>query len=205
MEFLFFIAQGEQKLFEKLFQLFLNDPVVTGILGAIVGILFKNWIDYIKKIRLEEERNLIRARLEYIRRQLSEFYWPLEAALIKDEAIWRLRKNIEELEDEQEREKARETIERELLLPNHEKMVQIIQGKLHLAGYASPPEAYKKYLEHVAAFQTLRLSGIKLPPSQVGAPWPADFEKEVHEKTNELSKEYARLLKLSLYGEEEEK
>lgn len=175
----------------------LKDPFITGLLGAIVGLLFRQLIDYIKNTRLSIEASHRTVRLAYLRQQLEEFYWPLYAGLTRDEAVWKLRENKATM-DAVDWQKVQETIESELLIPNHVTMSNIITQKLHLAGYAEPPECYEAYIRHVAAFQALRAAGRKEAPSAMGAPWPYQFNEEIQKRTSELSHQYAKLIEIVL-------
>ena len=171
----------------------LSDPLVTTIAGAALGMLVKSIIDYTKQQRMATES----ARRQFLQQQLSEFYSPLHARLIHDEAIWKLRTSSDELSDEK-REEIQRAIEEQILLPNHEAMAELIATRFHLAGYEEVPECFEKYLQHVAAFRGLRATGRLEPPSKIGAPFPVEFAKEVHTRTAKITKEYAVMLEIEL-------
>ncbi len=170
----------------------LKNPLVTSFLGAIIGFLAKTFISYLKQVRLSQEA----ARLSFLKEQLSEFYWPLYSHLLRDKAVWEIRDENEEL-DEETRLKIQKEIEEKILLPNHKEMVEIISKKLHLGNYIEVPEIYEAYLKHVAAFQALRAAGQMIPPSAIGAPWPTGITAEVENRVKELTKEYAELLRMT--------
>ena len=172
---------------------FFKHPLVTTILGGVAGLLIKTLIDVFKQRHLQQQQ----AQMQRLEKQLSEFYWPLYAGLVYDEAIWKLRPLTEDLNDE-ERKQIQEKIESDLLLPNHEAMAQIISSKLQLAGYAKVPEIYEEYLRHVAAFKGLRASGSQEAPSSIGAPWPEGFTEQIQKRTVELTQQHAALIDVVL-------
>ena len=47
----------------------LKNPLVTSLLGAVLGFFAKTLIDYLKQVRLSQEA----ARLTFLKEQLSEF------------------------------------------------------------------------------------------------------------------------------------
>ena len=171
----------------------LKNPLVTSLLGAVLGFFAKTLIDYLKQVRLSQEA----ARLTFLKEQLSEFYWPLYARLLRDGAVWGLRKKNEDLDDET-RQQIQKQIEEKIILPNHQAMTDIISKKLHLGNYIKVPELYEQYLRHVAAFQALRAAGQTIPPSEIGAPWPKGFTEEVEKHVRELTKEYSEFLKITI-------
>lgn len=175
----------------------LTNPWFTALVGAVVGILVRSLIGYITKTKFAIEDAQRRAKLTYLQQQLQEFYWPLQARITQDDAIWELRKASEGMEKE-EREKIQEAIENDLLLPNHVEMIRILEEKSHLSGYSEVPEFIEVYLRHVSAFQALRAAGNKEAPSKIGFPWPKEFGTTINEKTIELSKQYASMLDLVL-------
>ena len=64
------------------------------------------------------------AELEFIERQISEFYWPIYLRLEKDNVMW---KRIKSLSAEKNvlPEAASEAIEKDFILKNHQEIVEI--------------------------------------------------------------------------------
>lgn len=64
------------------------------------------------------------AELEFIERQISEFYWPIYLRLGKDNVMW---KRIKSLSAEKNvlPEAASEAIEKDFILKNHQEIVEI--------------------------------------------------------------------------------
>ena len=73
------------------------------------------------------------AELEFIERQISEFYWPIYLRLEKDNVMW---KRIKSLSAEKNTlpEAASEAIEKDFILKNHQEIVEIIESKIHFVG-----------------------------------------------------------------------
>ncbi|QIR36299.1 hypothetical protein HCG51_05700 [Tolypothrix sp. PCC 7910] len=99
------------------------------------------------------------AELEFIERQISEFYWPIYLRLEKDNVMW---KRIKSLSNEQNvlPEAASIAIEKEFILKNHQEIVEIIESKIHLAENANNGKdlinELLKYIKHVAVYKTIR-------------------------------------------------
>ncbi|BAY29711.1 hypothetical protein NIES2107_15550 [Nostoc carneum NIES-2107] len=99
------------------------------------------------------------AELEFIERQISEFYWPIYLRLEKDNVMW---KRIKSLSNEQNvlPEAASMAIEKEFILKNHQEIVDIIESKIHLAENANNGKDLTnellKYIKHVAVYKTIR-------------------------------------------------
>ncbi|MBD2336168.1 hypothetical protein H6G64_04070 [Calothrix sp. FACHB-156] len=110
---------------------------------------------------LENEIAMARhnAELEFIERQISEFYWPIYLRLEKDNVMW---KRIKSLSPEQNvlPEAASMAIEKEFILKNHQEIVDIIESKIHLAENSNNGKdlinELLKYIKHVAVYKTIR-------------------------------------------------
>ncbi|MBD2163848.1 hypothetical protein H6G04_05450 [Calothrix membranacea FACHB-236] len=110
---------------------------------------------------LENEIAMARhnAELEFIERQISEFYWPIYLRLEKDNVMW---KRIKSLSPEQNvlPEAASMAIEKEFIIKNHQEIVDIIESKIHLAENSNNGKdlinELLKYIKHVAVYKTIR-------------------------------------------------
>src|SRR5437879_461411 len=100
----------------------------------------------------DNERERLRAQkhLDYLDRQLSEFYYPIYIRLFIDGATWERILDRHRGDDEL-RKRVGEEIERTVILPNHEAIVDIIQSKIHLAEDDEVAfAAILKYIRHVS-------------------------------------------------------
>ncbi|OUL34630.1 hypothetical protein BV372_13430 [Nostoc sp. T09] len=99
------------------------------------------------------------AELEFIERQISEFYWPIYLRLEKDNVMW---KRIKSLSSEQNvlPEAVSVAIEKEFILKNHQEIVEIVESKIHLAENAANSKdlihELLRYIKHVAVYKTIR-------------------------------------------------
>ena len=79
----------------------------------------------------DKERLRAQRQLDYVERQLSEFYYPIYIRLRTDGAVWDT--ILARGKDDPLRKAIGEQTEKNVLLPNHEAIVAIIQSKIHLA------------------------------------------------------------------------
>lgn len=144
----------------------------------------------------ENDRERLRAqKLDYLERQLSEFYYPICVRLHIDTATWR-RILDREHGDGDIRAQVGARIERDVLLPNHEAIVSIIQSKFHLA--EDDPEGFDtmlKYVRHVAVYRAMRAVGFNdRDPISLDEPWPRNFLPIMERTAARLQREYDALL-----------
>ncbi|HYO76613.1 MAG TPA: hypothetical protein VE010_09125 [Thermoanaerobaculia bacterium] len=140
--------------------------------------------------------NLARTKeLELRERQLSEFFWPLYMHLQMDNAVWERMAQITPHSETRDRLLAAK-MEAAFILPNHEKAMQIIEAKRHLAGTDQALEAQLlKYIRHVAVFRALRGLGVTdRDPQHVGEPWPTEFFDIVSKATLQKQQELDALI-----------
>jgi hypothetical protein len=163
-----------------------------------------------KKQQISElENQLAIARynteLEFIERQISEFYWPIYLRLEKDNVMW---KRIKSLSPEKNvlPEAASEAIEKDFILKNHQEIVEIIESKIHLAeNSANSKELINellKYIKHVAVYKTIR--SIKelqrFNPMDLNEPFPEKIFPLIENNFRELQNRYENLKKVK-FGE----
>lgn len=145
------------------------------------------------------------AELEFVERQISEFYWPIYLRLEKDNVMW---KRIKSLSPEINAlpESASDAIERGFILKNHQEIVEIIESKIHLAeNSANSKELINellKYIKHVAVYTTIR--SIKelqnVNPVDLNEPFPDQLFPLIEHNFRELQAKYERL-KTVKFGE----
>lgn len=147
------------------------------------------------KIELQKQLEATRRDIElkFRERQLSLFFWPLYLRLEKDTAIWQRVATISNDGKRALPADASGIIERDLL-KNHEEMVKVIEGNIHLAG--NDPDLLKdllKYMEHVAVYQAMRSAGARLNPIDVNAEFPPNLIPRVKAHLERLQREYSDL------------
>ena len=145
------------------------------------------------------------AELEFIERQISEFYWPIYLRLEKDNVMW---KRIKSLSAEKNTlpEAASEAIEKDFILKNHQEIVEIIESKIHFAGDSANSKElineFLKYIKHVEVYKTIR--SIKelqrFNPIDLNEPFPEKIFPLVENNFRELQKKYEKLKKAK-FGE----
>jgi len=171
----------------------MSELIFTITLG-VFGFLGKSVWDIGSKLYIDTRT----AKISIIEKQLTNFYWPLYLRLEKDSVVWG------KILDRKDSEKSFEyqfsqTIEKNVIIPNHMEMVKIIENNIHLAGNDQLLlEQLKIYLDHVVVFKSLRDAGNeKLFPYDLGVSWPKDLFTIVKEKTTNLQSKYDKLRKLN--------
>ncbi|MBW4642118.1 MAG: hypothetical protein KME23_03725 [Goleter apudmare HA4340-LM2] len=141
------------------------------------------------------------AELEFIERQISEFYWPIYLRLEKDNVMW---KRVKSLSPEENvlPEAASETIEKEFILKNHQEIVEIIESKIHLAENANNSKdlinELLKYIKHVAVYKTIRsVKELQIfNPLDLNEPFPDKLFPMIESNFRELQNRYESLKKI---------
>jgi hypothetical protein len=132
--------------------------------------------------------------LEFLDKQLSQFYYPLYIRLHIDGAVWHRILDRAAGQDDL-RQKVGDLIERTVILPNHEEMVKIIQSNIHLA--ESDQEAFDAmltYVRHVAVYKAMREAGCRdKDPLALGEPWPKTLLPQIEATTARLQQRYDTL------------
>lgn len=164
--------------------------------SVAIGVVAKSMWDR-ALARQDELARLRRSKkLEILERQLSEFYWPLYSRLQKDELVWEKvwgHESKTNLSPD-----VRRQLENNLIRPNHEKILEIIETKIHLArANEQLAAALSAYIRHIAIYRALRAADIyDTDPYHLGEPFPADFLKLVADEKDWLQQEYDKLLDL---------
>lgn len=138
--------------------------------------------------------------LEFIERQISEFYWPIYLRLEKDNMMWKRIKSLN-AENNILPEAASEVIEKDFILKNHQEIVEIIESKIHLAETFTNSKELRdellKYIKHVAVYKTIR--SIKelqrFNPVDLNEPFPPNLYPLIESNFRELQKRYESLKK----------
>jgi hypothetical protein len=132
--------------------------------------------------------------LDLLDRQLSQFYYPLYIGLHIDGAVWQRILDRSAGQDEL-RQKVGDLIERNVILPNHERMVQVIQSNIHLAEPDQTAfDLMLTYVRHVSVYKAMREAGCRdKDPTSLGEPWPAGLLARIEATTARLQREYDAL------------
>jgi hypothetical protein len=174
------------------------DKLAIAALILFAGFWLNRLLERFKAERAREnERERLRTQkqLDYLERQLSEFYYPIYVRLHIDTATW---KRILDREhgDQDLRARVGAQIEQNVLMPNHDAIVNIIQSKIHLA--EDDGDAFNimlKYVRHVAVYKAMRAAGcVDRDPVTLDEPWPVDFLPIIERTAGRLQEEYDALL-----------
>jgi hypothetical protein len=134
-------------------------------------------------------------RLEFLERQLTEFYWPLYWGLQKDNAVWQRALDRDKLDAA--KQKIARGIEQDFILPNHKEMVGIITSKIHLIEADPKLESLLlAYVRHVAVYTAMRKVRIDdQDPMAQGEPWPKELFPMIEDHTKRLQAKYDSLVR----------
>lgn len=136
-------------------------------------------------------------QIQFLERQLSEFFWPVLLRFDKDSSIWRRIPNLS-VADNILPETIGGNIERSYLLPNHQEAVRIIESKIHLVQDVELVTLLQQYIKHVAVYSALRAADSNLNPIDLGEPFPEKLPQKLQRKTMALQSRYNNLVKSEL-------
>lgn len=135
----------------------------------------------IGKIKMEKQIN-------FIEKQLEEFYWPIYLRLEKNNAIY----------GSMGKQYVGITLDTAVILPNHIEIVKIIEEKIYLA---TPSEqllaTITKYVRHVKVYWALRkLGNTTSYPDDLGSQYdyPTEFYTLIKDETQILQAKYNELV-----------
>ena len=180
----------------------LFDKAAIGGLLLLAGFWLNRLLETHRSHRaLENEFAKLRdsKRLDYLEKQLSQFYWPIYMRLQVDNAVW---ENVlaHRGGDDELRRKVASSVETNLVLPNHTEIVSIIEANIHLAQMDQEEfDAILKFVRHVAVFTALRSEGVgDVDPTWLGEPWPHGFFPLVEKRLRSLQSQYDDMISLSI-------
>lgn len=140
-----------------------------------------------------------KAQREFISRQLSDLYYPIELRLRKDTETWNLAGQLSTQNRANTSEEFSRYVEESVLIPNHEEIVRTLDSHFDLltnAWESYDPKALVaaigQYERHVAAYKSLRAVHIySLNPIQVcdTCAFPAAFPKLISARIADLEKQ----------------
>ena len=187
---------------ENLYLLLIDKVIIAGIAFFLWHLYSKNQgarreevekrkdlEEQIEQIKKQKHETEIREKIDLLELQLERFYWPISLFMKNDDAVWH---RVPSLYDDgtQLPTKAGASVEEYFLLPNHDKAVKVIEDNFHLIGSNEDLiQELIKYIRHVAVFKSLRLSGAKENPIDVGEPFPKGLVKLIEIETNRKMEE----------------
>ena len=125
---------------------------------------------------------------ELLESKLQKFYWPIFIRLEKNEDIYiDLYQGKKEAEDTLAH-KIANTIEKEILMPNHKEILEVITKYRYLANPDKSIDGYlKAYIRHVSVYYGLIDAKVdKFPEAVSNAPYPPGIYEYFKEKTLNL-------------------
>jgi hypothetical protein len=175
------------------------------ILILILGYYFNLFAERDKK---EQELKITQhtEQLRFVDKQLSEFFYPVKMRLERDTAVW----EVSEVNQSKSKSKPdfviSKDIEANLLMPNHEEVMDLIKTKFHLL--ANPTEtielapllaAMNRYQRHVTIYKALYKSKDGRLPGEVckGCEFPREFEVLINKHIKSIEKQRSELLRTS--------
>ena len=166
----------------------MNETTIA-IVSAILGFIGKSLWDFFWKSKYEKQNSAHKKRMDFLERQLTEFYWPLLFQLKKNNIVWE--KILNDPSDTLS-EELNYKMSRDYFYPNNEKMMEIIESKYYLAQpHEELDSQIQNFIRHQAIFQGIRNSlNIDVDPIRFGEPWPNGFLEQVESYTNKLQLEY---------------
>ena len=152
----------------------------------LVGFILNSRAEHSRRYR-EQQDELVKGKRDFITRQLSEFYYPIQLRLHKGNAVF------EKWNATTDKKLARQ-IEETFIIPNHEEIVKIIDTRFDLirndSEYAEDlvelMDALKAYERHVALYKALRDTGDSRKPIQLGEPYPKKFFRLIEKRVADL-------------------
>jgi hypothetical protein len=128
-----------------------------------------------------QELDRQRARVE---RELREFLAPVAMCLSNDDAVWQRVPHLNTgSSSSQLPEEVAHTLEREFMIPNHDRAVAAITASFDLTSDDSElREGLVKYVRHVAVYKAIRVARLALNPVDVGEPFPKDLHTQIQRR-----------------------
>lgn len=154
-------------------------------------------VGYLGKSFYEIYVNKKKRKRELIEKKLSLFYWPVCIRLKKNENVYRyLFEGKKEKEKDSMSYRIAHYVEKNVLIKNHEEIVDIITQYRYLADPGEDFEKYiNQYIRHVVIYKALLDADINEFPGVVtrDGPYPAGIDAYFEHKTNALQKELEQI------------
>lgn len=176
-----------------------GDLVITGgvvltlIAGCVGYILRSLWDRYVGK-KQATEIDLWKIRVSDVEKRLREFYWPIYLRLQRDNVVWE--KILQRGSEDEEAKSVAQVIENEVILPNHLKIISLIESGMHFVrGDKELEAALLAYMRHVDVYRSIRAAGVKgKDPTYFDEPYPGDFFEVIENRVFRLQKLYDEIL-----------
>lgn len=171
--------------------------LISAASGFGVKALWQAHVDRQKEIESETWK----IRVSELEQRLSKFYWPIYLRLQKDNVVWE--KILERKNDlDIDKKKLAYQIEKDVLLPNHSEILEIIESNIHLA---KPDSEFEKkilmYIRHVNVYKALRSADIwDKDPIYFEEPYPHGFFESLETHLKSLQNEYDEIITLRKNG-----
>ena len=154
----------------------INPASVLAAISAIMGFCLKSLWDWF--IRLSDDKR--KKRLDFLERQLSQFYWPIYLQLQKNNVVWDQLVNGKSFNDQVKLDVDR-YLNKNFFKQNNMLIMGLIESNMHLI---QPTEklraAILQFVRHVALYATLRDIGYDdVDPIALDVPWPEDLFVEI--------------------------
>ena len=155
------------------------DKAAIGFLILIAGFFVNRALESFKsekELKRELEKDRVGRKLQFLERQLSDFYWPIYLRLQKDNVVWRTIFD-KSLKDDPVRSSVASEIEKNYILPNHDEIIETLEKHIHLANLDNKLESsIFEYVRHVAIYKALRSAGHEdVDPMHLGEKWPKNL------------------------------
>lgn len=168
------------------------------VIAIVVGLFGNVYLESVKQLNANKSTQQ-KIKREFVDRQLSDFYYPIQMRLEKDTAVWELAGQLSEKNRRTTGDEFSKYIENSVLIPNHDEIVSIISKNFGLIKNADEKydpkpliDVINQYQRHFAAYKTLRTLGLyTLNPIDVckGCEWPQQFRKIIAMRIAELEQQ----------------
>src|SRR5205814_8276632 len=176
-------------------RLVILDKALIGLLILLAGFLFNRSIERFKS-DLSNQRDDRQSAIAYHERRLREFLYPLYYLVRQDDLVFKLM--YKNGPHPPIKTAFGQVVETQTILPNHEKISQLISDKSFLLGSAPKLQAtIDQYVYHFAVLKALRASESSSDPYSYDqrAGYPLSFSADVLVEINVSEK---RLMDLSV-------
>jgi hypothetical protein len=133
-------------------------PLNTGQMGDLLVPALLAAVGFIGKSLWDAYSKNNEHKINFKEKQLSTFYYPILIRLEKDNVTWQLilqkRKEKDSLDA-----KIGENIEKEVILPNHDEILKILESNIHFCQNDELMGMFKHYIRHVLVYKAIRASG----------------------------------------------
>ncbi|KQT17091.1 hypothetical protein ASG31_12130 [Chryseobacterium sp. Leaf404] len=199
----------DNTLTQEIIKIFI-DKGIMAILILFIAFRFNKMIEKIKTSNTEVldlkrqksilENDLLKdkrfRKLSFLERQLSEFYWPIYIRLQKDTILFEKIPNFFSDHNTLPIE-TNDYLENEVILKNHNEIVEIIESKFHLAEADEIlSNEFLKYIKHVTTYQAIRkISHFNhRNPIDFNEPYPPNFNDIFAENLKKIQTKYNNLV-----------